>query len=109
MNEPDILSRVCADLGPQRVLSTVIAYLAAKPSQLETVPLICICQLYLVGICLQNSLSIETLVHSTTIAKGTVLELQDQVCLSKNRLVYRLFADIQNHEGLCEEGGHEVG
>ncbi|KAI6190762.1 DUF3677 domain-containing protein [Aphelenchoides bicaudatus] len=79
VNEPDILSRVCADLGPQHILPTVVTYLTSKPNQIEAVPLICICQLYLVIVCQQNSLSIDTLVHSSSTRFFISIELQELV------------------------------
>jgi hypothetical protein len=81
VNEPDILSRVCADLGPQHVLPTIITYLTAKPTQIEVVPLISLCQLYLVVVCQQNSLPVDMLVHSSTTKLFISVELQDSASL----------------------------
>jgi hypothetical protein len=82
INEPNVLARVCADLGPQRVLQTVIAYLSSKPSQLESVPLICVCQLFLVVTCQQNSMPIDSLINLTNTSGRLTInaELQDLVC-----------------------------
>jgi hypothetical protein len=83
VSEPNILARVCADLGPQHVLSTIVTYLTSKPNQIDVVPLMCVCQLYLVVVCQQNSLPTDTLVHSSTNKLFISVELQDSVSFKR--------------------------
>lgn len=77
-----VLEEVVKDQGPNRVMVSVIPFVTSNPSFIDQLPLICVCQLYLLVVSQQNGLPVEDLMHSADFWTKAALNNDVQAAVS---------------------------